>query len=402
MSISQNTQEMSNKNDFNKYLIAKFLSKFGCSFTNVALTIYIHKTFKNLFLTGTFLFIAFVPKLILYPIINKIKFGNKYKNLMSTLDLISGFIIMVLVIKLNLYTLFFLYLAFSTIGYIDSVYTMDFFREITTNEELNRRQGLINISSTLSMILGPLLAGIVINRFSINAAFIIDGITYFVSAVIIKSMSNNITIKYDNTSESSNTINEKYKSIKLNINTIIVKILIIVFFGGIISLLTIDYITNKLMLSADYYGIIMAAIAVGSTISSLLIANSFVKRNLKIISNISLVISGIMLFLILLQPQFISLLVILFFCGIFNSFALMYYNIEFMILCQNNKQRQNISLFNLLLDGTESASKPVGGFADKHIGTIPIFLFTGVLFIVISVTERLKQGFYNLNKNICK
>ncbi|MHA2504115.1 MAG: MFS transporter, partial [Candidatus Kariarchaeaceae archaeon] len=143
-------------------------------------------------------------------------------------------------------------------------------------EALVQANGIIQIFAQLSRIIGPALAGILIATYSLEMAFIIDGVSYFISALLILSIRTDLKPK----SEGSMTVRKIFGDLKFGASMIVrdkVMAFIMVFFMavifaiGMIDPLFVIYVSENFGLNEAEFGYILAVGAVTGLVTALLL-----------------------------------------------------------------------------------------------------------------------------------
>lgn len=388
MSISPNMQN--NHKNFIILLIADAISSFGSSLTAIALTLYIYRETNSLLSTSMLPLLSILPKLIITPLINKINLNSSFKRIFFIGELLAGIIIANLLWVHNVTGILLVYISFVSIFFILEIYRAEFLKQISSDEEIYKRQSVSRVVNITITIIAPLTSGILLSKFSINLIFIIDIITYVFAALMILSISDSLK-PYNamNADSPKANLKEKLSTIrhefKLTENThIYAGSILISFIGGATSLLTLSYIVNFLKISDYYYGILMSFLAIGSVIGTFLINIPAIKRRAKEVSSLATLLSGFLLLTVFFQPSYNLLLVILTVSGILGSLVMIYYASELFIRYNHETIRNRYAIMEILIDSSTGLSKPFAGFMEKVFGAILSLIIMGIVFITFS------------------
>ena len=385
-----NTMETTrnNKLSFIILMIADFVSSFGSSMTGVALTLEIYEKTDNLMTSALFAMILLLPQLIIAPFIGKMRFPFSFKWLFAIGEIICVIQIGALLLidrVMGIYMLFFIY---SGVFFILECLRAEYLKIITKNEEQQRRQGISRMVNVFVTIVGPIAGGVILTNYGVNTIYVIDIVTYIVAAIIILFLRDERApgvIEHDRAG-----FKEGICGLKDNADIYIGSILI-TFIGGATSILTLEYIYGVLNESAIHYSLLNAAMASGAFIGSFLGSLPILNNSLKKVSIVGTVLMGILLFSVLLKPNYEVLMVILFISGIISSLIMIYYSMELFIRSSEEKMRGEYAFFRNAIDFSQASSKPFGALLNTIMGCIYSIAAMGGIFMLSGLGLFIKK-----------
>jgi len=190
---------LENKNSF-LLNSALFFSTMGSTATTLGFITYIFNTTHSPFNTGAVTIATLLVGMLLGPFLGILV---KEKGLMWSMvvpEIVSGFILLIFVFIDNLY---FVYIIAFLIGFnnkILGIARLSFIPNITN--DLVKFNALLRSINRFALISGSLLFSVIIN-YSLTMVFVIDAITYIISAYLLYRLNRNVRI------QSHSTISQK-------------------------------------------------------------------------------------------------------------------------------------------------------------------------------------------------
>lgn len=279
------------------YSIAKTVSIFGSSIYNFALGLYVLQITGSALNFAITLILGTIPMIVMNPFAGVIADRVDKKKLVVCMDLLSGCLLITVYIVssyygLNLfiiYTTTFLMTGFTTFFGIGLEAAKP---NIVSKERLMSLNSISKIIDSISLILGPMLGGIVFAVFDMKTFIIINGISFILSAISILFINFKLCEQNINKECSIREINfikdikegcsylMKRESLK---NTF--RILISLnFFLGFAVTVPLPYIINTVLnLSSKQFGLIQGTFPIGMIVGAIIvkkITNRFSYSNL--------------------------------------------------------------------------------------------------------------------------
>lgn len=386
MNISQNT--VKTEKEFKILLICDFLSSFGSCFLVTAMAIFKYRELNNLLLASFFPMLAIFSQVLAFFVNKHYTIKCTFRGLFFLGEILAGlFALSLFFIGNKFIPVLILFSIFSVFFAVLEAYRAEFMKVITTNEQIPKRQSISMAVNTSVIIIASLMAGFIADKTTANNMYLITSIVYIFPALIILFLP-----------KQYRPIKQFEKNIKVNKSLdvtdktfLFAGSAFISFFGGAASLLTLSYILNTLNLTAFYYSILISALSFGGVIGSLLVNIPIIKNNLNKISTLGILIVGILLLLVIFNPKFMGLLIILLISGIISSISMTYYTIRLFTLYTQNDIRKKYNLMQLFLQVSTAASKPFAGIIERMFGIIIAFIICGLGFIFIAPINYLNK-----------
>ena len=253
---------LENKNSF--FLnSALFFSTMGSTATTLGFITYIFNTTHSPFNTGAVTIATLLVGMLLGPFLGILV---KEKGLMWSMvvpEIVSSFILLIFVFIDNLYLVYIIAFLIGFNNKILGIARLSFVPNITN--DLVKFNALLRSINRLALISGSLLFSIIIN-YSLTLVFVIDAITYIISAYLLYRLNKNVRIQSHSTI-SQKTIRESiydriqlllkgYKLLFLNkkINFIVYLGILARIFYMCIPILLLIFIKDILHLTDSQYG----------------------------------------------------------------------------------------------------------------------------------------------------
>ena len=253
---------LENKNSF-LLNSALFFSTMGSTATTLGFITYIFNTTHSPFNTGAVTIATLLVGMLLGPFLGILV---KEKGLMWSMvvpEIVSSFILLIFVFIDNLYLVYIIAFLIGFNNKILGIARLSFVPNITN--DLIKFNALLRSINRLALISGSLLFSVIIN-YSLTLVFVIDAITYIISAYLLYRLNKNVRIQSHSTI-SKKTIRESiydriqlllkgYKLLFLNkkINFIVYLGILARIFYMCIPILLLIFIKDVLHLTDSQYG----------------------------------------------------------------------------------------------------------------------------------------------------
>ena len=253
---------LENKNSF-LLNSALFFSTMGSTATTLGFITYIFNTTHSPFNTGAVTIATLLVGMLLGPFLGILV---KEKGLMWSMvvpEIVSGFILLIFIFIDNLYLVYIIAFLIGFNNKILGIARLSFVPNITN--DLVKFNALLRSINRFALISGSLLFSVIIN-YSLTLVFVIDAITYIISAYLLYRLNKNVRIQSHSTI-SKKTIRESiydriqlllkgYKLLFLNkkINFIVYLGILARIFYMCIPILLLIFIKDILHLTDSQYG----------------------------------------------------------------------------------------------------------------------------------------------------
>ncbi|HDR7719659.1 MFS transporter [Bacillus albus] len=296
------------------YSIAKTVSIFGSSIYSFALGLYVLQITGSALNFAITLILGTIPMIIMNPFAGVIADKVDKKKLVVCMDLLSGCLLIAVYILSSYYglNLSFIY----TTTFLMTVFTTFFGigleaakPNIVSKERLMSINSISKIIDSISLILGPMLGGIVFAVFDIKTFIIINGISFILSGISIlvinfKLFEKNINEEYSireihfikDIKEGYSYLIER-ESLKNTFNILIS----LNFFLGFSVTVPLPYIINTVLnLSSKQFGIIQGTFPIGMIVGAVLVKKitdrysyAYLLKKISFMLAIFMIVSGI-------------------------------------------------------------------------------------------------------------
>ena len=253
---------LENKNSF-LLNSALFFSTMGSTATTLGFITYIFNTTHSPFNTGAVTIATLLVGMLLGPFLGILV---KEKGLMWSMvvpEIVSGFILLIFIFIDNLYLVYIIAFLIGFNNKILGIARLSFIPNITN--DLVKFNALLRSINRFALIGGSLLFSVIIN-YSLTMVFVIDAITYIISAYLLYRLNRNVKIQSHSTI-SQKTIRQSiynriqllikgYKLLFLNkkINFIVYLGILARIFYMCIPILLLIFIKDILHLTDSQYG----------------------------------------------------------------------------------------------------------------------------------------------------
>ncbi|AZR72002.1 hypothetical protein BBF96_00425 [Anoxybacter fermentans] len=265
--------------DFLKLWIAQVLSLIGDYIYSVNLYIWIYKLTGSALALSSSIFFQTVPRLIMAPIAGIIIDRFNRKKILILSDILRGIIICLFIFVKSKEQLLLVYLVViinAVISRIAIPARSTILPIILEKDKLIKANSLYNFTESATLIVGPILGGI-LSILNFNIIVFINTVSFFLSALLI----NNIGISNDVVS--TKTLNEKsgsfwselgyvkklFKKNPLFMGLLSVTVLSALGQGGI-NILYYPFLLDVVKVSNTQFGLTLSFFGLGSIIGSML------------------------------------------------------------------------------------------------------------------------------------
>jgi len=177
-----------NKN-FSILVIGQIISLFGSAIQRFALSLYLLDITGSASVFANILALSIVPIIVLAPFAGILADRTDRKWIMVLLDLISGVIITIYAFVLfrgndKVFIVGTVMMLLSAISTLYQPAVTASIPSIVENEDLVSANGIVQQVNSLSSFLGPILAGVIYGFGGIKIVVIINGLSFFISAIL--------------------------------------------------------------------------------------------------------------------------------------------------------------------------------------------------------------------------
>ncbi|EOO19665.1 MFS transporter [Bacillus cereus] len=311
---SQNEKSNQELRNICLYSIGKTVSIFGSSIYSFALGLYVLQITGSALNFAITLILGTIPMIVMNPFAGVIADKVDKKKLVVCMDLLNGSLLIAVYILSSNYGLN-LFIIYATTFFM-SVFTTFFGigleaakPNIVSKESLMSINSISKIIDSVSLILGPMLGGIVFAVLDIKTFIIINGISFILSGISILFIHFKL-FEFNINEECSKRRINFIKDIKEGFSYLIEKeslkntfriLISLNFFLGFAVTVPFPYIINTVLnLSSKQFGIIQGTFPVGMIIGAILVKKitdrfsySYLLKKLSSMLAVFMIISGI-------------------------------------------------------------------------------------------------------------
>ncbi|HDR8184070.1 TPA: MFS transporter [Bacillus thuringiensis] len=296
------------------YSIAKTVSIFGSSMYSFALGLYVLQITGSALNFAITLILGTIPMIVMNPFAGVIADKVNKKKLVVCMDLLSGCLLIAVYILSSHYglNLFIIY----TTTFLMTVFTTFFGigleaakPNIVSKERLMSINSISKIIDSVSLILGPMLGGIVFSVFDIKTFIIINGISFILSGIALLFIHFKLfecNINEENSKRRVNFIKDikegfSYLLEKESLKNTFHILISFNFFLGFAVTVPLPYIINTVLnLSSKQFGIIQGTFPVGMILGAIVVKKitdcfsySYLLKKLSTMLSVIMILSGI-------------------------------------------------------------------------------------------------------------
>lgn len=182
------TPKLFNKN-FTILILGQLISLLGNSLQRFALSLYILDITGSAAIFSTVLALTIIPQVVVAPFGGAIADRFSKKKIMITLDFFSSALLLVFFILLSESNqqIFLIGILTCTLAIIQNFYDPTVrasIPAITAKENLTKANSVVSQISAITLLIGPIAAGFIYGFFGIYVVFVINIISFFLSAIM--------------------------------------------------------------------------------------------------------------------------------------------------------------------------------------------------------------------------
>lgn len=395
---------VSNKN-FSLAWVGQLVSNLGDIFYRIAYMWWITQTTGSPLLLSTVVLMSMLPGLVIGPFAGKLSDRFNPKWIMVITDLIQGAVILwvTIIAYFDDLTITHFYIS----SFLSSL-ANTFFRpanfstisRIVEKDNLVVANSLMSFGRNVSIILGPMLSGILISTIGFKVALLTNSISFFLSAISELFLDIPKTIKKGKEKLSFvSFFKESISSLKIIFSDKVARTGILIFTGVnfmAASVNLLSFIADKIGLGADGYGMLLTSEGIGLILTSLFFSS---KRLGKLINHdylriLSMVILSLAIITISLSKTVTGVMIGMFFVGIGIGTG----GILLRSALQSNLNKDILGSFAGAQFMLNDIAFPAGIFLGGYFSSI--YDVSSILFVVGLLIILNVIGMYNFNRYI--
>lgn len=379
---------------FSLLWIGSFISGIGDSIAVVVIiwTIY-NQTFTPLLITLALICLEF-PAILLGPVWG-VYIDRSPKTFIILANLIRGFLFLYLLfVPLNSTSSFFQFLGLlcvsSSLAPITKAGENMIIPKIVNKEHIIKANSLMFIQFDLALVIGPLIGGYLASKEHIQLAFLLNAITFFISAAFLAYVFPKSTVE-KGIEKTKQTFHQKFNKwffefiegiIYATKHSNIASLIIISFLWNLLiwgTSPTLLPILNNVQLLGDAkaYGLLGAATSLGIIIGSFVVGSLNNERNLFRIVMLSIIFHGAVYASLSLAPNLWIAAMLFLLSGIISAPAMIYMR----TIIQQHTPQEKLGRIFTVLSSMGAFGFPIGTTLASSLLTILGEQFVSVAFI---------------------
>jgi len=266
---------------------------------------------------------------------------------------------------------------------IDMPARQSFMIEIAGREDLMNAIALNSVTFNLAKILGPSIGAVLMAIMGAGWCFLINGLSFIAVILGLCRIKVKPYVRQKNTKNIFKEIMDGlvyiYKDKKL-LQTVLL-LLVIGIFAFNYNVLIPVYVKNILHLEAAAFGVLMAALGVGSVFGALTVSRKVRPGSAVKIMVISSIIIGVLLFLIGFNAQYAITVIMLAVIGAFSIYFSTTANSTLQLNATDEYRGRVMSVYSLVFAGATPIGSLFAGAAISGIGISKTFRLSGALLV---------------------
>ncbi|WP_234946822.1 MFS transporter [Thermosipho atlanticus] len=403
--------------NFVLYILGRLVSLIGSGIQIVAIPLYILDLTGSGTAMGIFTLLGMLPRLLAAPFAGVIGDRWNRRNIMVWTDFLRGILILILAFlaykgAMGIIILFIVQAIVSVLdGFFGSA-TVAMLPDIVENEHLREANSVLGSVNSFSMIIGPILGGIIYGVLGIAMVFLLNGISFIVSAISEMFITYNVEFKEKGKLNVTKFLKEFTQGIAFIFNN-----------RGLKYLFSFAMVTNFLLspllqvvepyvlrqvvkMSAQQYGFVQTFFTIGMLLGNviLVVFLSKVKNKVLIVGGLFLELFMLLAFSILIFPNVLSNFtiwkffwltgIIYFAIGLFNIFVNVPISTNLQLMTPTNIRSRVFSAVEIFSQLMVPLGAVIYGFLLDRVAAHLLFLvvnlitiFIAVIFIIIAPYE---------------
>lgn len=365
--------------DFRRLLVARLVTTMGTWGTFIAvLTIYVFETELGPLLVGMFALVQLVPNLFIDPFASVITDWFSRRRILVVTKVLNGLVILVLLFENSLLLAYAVLFLLQLLAAFSGPAAQALLPQVVSEDELAQANGLLSGGNALARIIAPGFAAAVIALAGAYTVFVIDAITYWLSAAFIVSMTEYKVDREDERSVRSDFwegISYVRNSVTLVLSLTIGLLLSAA--AGVINAMMPIYIREVLQGGGVLYGSLLSIAAAGAILAGLVISGS--RRTFKPLSRaaLGLSVSGLALvgFALTYNPLLVAGIMLI--AGLARATTVIFVRTQIQQSAPEEVMGRSFGIYSAAAGGGRFSSIVLGSLLVAWVGVIPVFAGVG-------------------------
>jgi predicted MFS family arabinose efflux permease len=270
---------------------------------------------------------------------------------------------------------------------IDMPARQAFMFEIAGREDLMNAVALNSVAFNLAKILGPSLGAVLMATLGAGWCFLLNGLSFIAVIYGLLLIKLEPYVREKNSNNILKEINDGLKYIYKNriLLQSVLLLLIVGIFAFNYNVLLPVFVRNVLHQEAKAFGVLMAALGVGSVFGALTISSKSRSGPKMMVMIISSLIIGTLFFLNGFNTQYIAAIIILVVIGAFSIYFSTTANTTLQMNSKNEYRGRVMSVYALVFAGATPIGNIFAGVAVDSLGISNAFMLSGILILGFTV-----------------
>lgn len=262
------------------FSIGYFISLSGSSIYTFIIGLYVLKLTGSAFSFATTLALSIIPTILINPFAGVLADRLNRKVLVVVMDFCNGVILMMLYVLCNNsgFNITLIYISTFIINCMTCIFSISITSakpNMVSESKLVKLNSIDKVISATTLILGPLIGGLLFTIVDIDIFIVVNAISFIISAILELFLEFNLYKEKCNVTKGNNFISDihegfRYVITKKDIISLIVIFICINFSIGFSIQTPLPFIINNILkLSSTFYGIIQSAFAIGLIIGAI-------------------------------------------------------------------------------------------------------------------------------------
>jgi MFS family permease len=254
--------------------------------------------------------------------------------------------------------------------------------DLVADDQLVTANALETLSFTLSGVLGPMLAGLLLTRLPAPALLVIDALSYFLFAALLLQIRSASKPKNDLLADDAVTTYRLSDAVRLLLRQPILLATTIMFMLANVGMgalfVVLPVLADERGGGADLYGALLGALAIGEVLSSFAAGTLHLPFTVGARICLAQIVSGVALALLLIDQSIPMLFISLFLLGVFSAPLTIWAQTLRMQIIPPAMRGRTFALLRTLMQGT----LPLGGLIAGFL--LPALTMTGLIGVCVA------------------
>lgn len=378
--------------DFRKLFVSNAVTNVGFWFTTVALySLFVFETNVGPLAIGGLTIAGAIPRTIGSPLLGVFVDRYNRRNVIVVSEVASAATIFVVYFYRSLllaYAMYFLLGLFT--AFADPAHEA-IIPQIMDDDEIGQANGLMSSAESAAQILGPAVAGVLLTVVSAEFLFLVDAVSYLISAGIMIT-----TSAYTVATTPETLFGDARNGVRQLLDS---RLLLLVVASGIVlyaalapfEALIMLYIRDVLGTDATIYGTAVSATAFGALLAGVVIGKYGDAIDELLIIPAVVVLDGAAMLGHVLFPSVVVLYAMSFLMGLSTAATAILLTTIIQKFCEDRIVGRILGLFNGLTEGAQLTFMLLTSIVTSYLGILAVFAGAGLSLLVFGVGFALFQ-----------